>query len=241
MKRRIWAVLTAMMVMCVSFAASCFAEEAEYTPDDVIALLNEVLPEETDLEGTEYYASADETATACYVYCVSDAIAENAAAAEEGGAMEAWQADKVDAYRKYTLMRETVDECGYDTAIVQFMYGAFPEEETDANAETVRDASQIAAYYTISDLDGRDTLTISDSITQDTAPAIADGATFVNGTGSFGAAETEEAEVETTYVWVSKSGKKYHSTSTCSNMKNPSEVTEQEAISRGLEPCSKCW
>ena len=41
-------------------------------------------------------------------------------------------------------------------------------------------------------------------------------------------------------VWAPKTGKKYHSKSTCSNMKNPSEVTIREAKSRGLTPCSKC-
>ncbi|MGI6688023.1 MAG: hypothetical protein ACOX6Y_06705 [Christensenellales bacterium] len=45
---------------------------------------------------------------------------------------------------------------------------------------------------------------------------------------------------EETMVWVSKSGKKYHAVSTCSNMKNPSQVTRAEALRRGLEPCKRC-
>jgi|GEM_PF-3963587 len=45
------------------------------------------------------------------------------------------------------------------------------------------------------------------------------------------------AEVE---VWAPKSGKKYHSSSTCSNMKNPSQITLSAAKSKGLTPCSKC-
>ena len=43
------------------------------------------------------------------------------------------------------------------------------------------------------------------------------------------------------YVWIPNSGKKYHSHSGCSNMKNPSKVTLSEAKSLGFTACSKCW
>lgn len=46
---------------------------------------------------------------------------------------------------------------------------------------------------------------------------------------------------ESGLVWIPKSGKKYHSKSSCSNMKNPSSVTKQEAVNRGYTPCKKCW
>lgn len=56
---------------------------------------------------------------------------------------------------------------------------------------------------------------------------------------------TQTPSVENTgdssMVWIPKSGSKYHSKSSCSNMKNPSQVTEQEAIQRGYEPCKKCY
>lgn len=42
-------------------------------------------------------------------------------------------------------------------------------------------------------------------------------------------------------VWVPNSGSKYHSHSGCSNMKNPQQITKQEAKNRGFEPCKKCW
>ena len=41
-------------------------------------------------------------------------------------------------------------------------------------------------------------------------------------------------------VWVSANGTKYHSNSSCSNMKNPKKVTYDEAIELGYEPCKKC-
>ncbi len=43
------------------------------------------------------------------------------------------------------------------------------------------------------------------------------------------------------YVWIPKTGEKYHKTSTCSGMKDPRKVTVKEAISAGYEPCSKCY
>ena len=52
--------------------------------------------------------------------------------------------------------------------------------------------------------------------------------------------ETSKEETKTEMVWVSKTGSKYHSKSSCSNMKNPSQITKETAIARGLKPCSKC-
>ena len=52
--------------------------------------------------------------------------------------------------------------------------------------------------------------------------------------------ETAAEPVGTT-VWLSRTGSKYHSTPTCSNMKNPIKSTRDEAIAQGREACSKCW
>lgn len=41
-------------------------------------------------------------------------------------------------------------------------------------------------------------------------------------------------------VWCAGTGKKYHKKPSCSNMKNPFEITLTEAQERGLTPCSKC-
>ena len=42
-------------------------------------------------------------------------------------------------------------------------------------------------------------------------------------------------------VWVTDAGLKYHSTSTCSNMKNPVKVTLEHAKAAGYTPCQKCY
>lgn len=42
-------------------------------------------------------------------------------------------------------------------------------------------------------------------------------------------------------VWIPQSGKKYHSHSGCSGMKNPSQVTLSDAQSMGFTACSRCY
>ncbi len=50
-----------------------------------------------------------------------------------------------------------------------------------------------------------------------------------------------EPEEPAEMVWIPTSGTKYHSNESCSNMKNPSKVTKEEAIDRGYTPCKKCY
>lgn len=42
-------------------------------------------------------------------------------------------------------------------------------------------------------------------------------------------------------VWIPQSGSKYHSHSSCSNMKNPSHVSLSYAQGHGYTPCKKCY
>lgn len=43
------------------------------------------------------------------------------------------------------------------------------------------------------------------------------------------------------YVWVSRSGSKYHSYAGCSGMKNPSKIKKADAVSKGYTACKKCY
>lgn len=54
-------------------------------------------------------------------------------------------------------------------------------------------------------------------------------------------AESTEAAEDVVWVWIPKSGSKYHSKSTCSNMKNPSQASIEDAIAWGYTACSKCY
>ena len=42
-------------------------------------------------------------------------------------------------------------------------------------------------------------------------------------------------------VYVSRTGSKYHSNPSCSNMKSPIKMTVDDAIATGRTPCSKCY
>lgn len=48
------------------------------------------------------------------------------------------------------------------------------------------------------------------------------------------------ADLAEPMVWVPKSGEKYHSKSTCSNMKNPRQVKLSEAKACGFTACKRC-
>lgn len=52
---------------------------------------------------------------------------------------------------------------------------------------------------------------------------------------------THSSSDNTETVWIPQSGKKYHCKSTCSGMKEPTEVTLQEAIDLGYTACGKCY
>lgn len=45
----------------------------------------------------------------------------------------------------------------------------------------------------------------------------------------------------TNMVWIPRTGDKYHSSSNCSNMDNPTQVTLEQAQAQGFEKCSKCY
>lgn len=43
------------------------------------------------------------------------------------------------------------------------------------------------------------------------------------------------------YVWICRTGKKYHKTSSCSKMNNPYKISIRDAKSRGYDACKKCY
>ena len=66
---------------------------------------------------------------------------------------------------------------------------------------------------------------------------------YINGECSCGATDpdgTTSGDENTEMVWVSKTGKKYHSNPSCSNMNSPRQITREEAEKEGYTPCSKC-
>lgn len=43
------------------------------------------------------------------------------------------------------------------------------------------------------------------------------------------------------YVWISRTGSKYHRTSSCSGMNSPKKISINDAKKRGYTPCKKCY
>ena len=52
--------------------------------------------------------------------------------------------------------------------------------------------------------------------------------------------ESKSTESKAVYVWIPKSGSKYHRKESCSKMKDPKRVTLESAKSSGYTACSKC-
>ena len=52
---------------------------------------------------------------------------------------------------------------------------------------------------------------------------------------------TKKSTTTEQMVWIPESGTKYHSKSSCSNMKNPSQVSKTRAIELGYSACKRCF
>lgn len=63
-------------------------------------------------------------------------------------------------------------------------------------------------------------------------------------TNSGGSAATDTSQPEGgssgTMVWVTETGSKYHSTSTCSGMKSPKQIPLETALAQGYTACKRC-
>ena len=53
--------------------------------------------------------------------------------------------------------------------------------------------------------------------------------------------QEQKQEQQEKMVWIPSSGSKYHNDASCSGMDNPRQVTKEEAVSMGYEPCKKCY
>lgn len=58
--------------------------------------------------------------------------------------------------------------------------------------------------------------------------------------GNAASAPAPQNQGNTNLVWIPASGTKYHSNSGCSNMKNPTQVTQDEAVAMGYDACKRC-
>lgn len=60
-------------------------------------------------------------------------------------------------------------------------------------------------------------------------------------TGTANTTNDNKPDTKSNTVWIAnKTAKVYHSSKDCSNMKNPTQISLEDAQSKGLRPCSKC-
>lgn len=79
--------------------------------------------------------------------------------------------------------------------------------------------------------------------TEDNKTNTSSGST--SSTPSSGQTSTVSPSISTTpsveMVWIPQKNGKYHKKASCSGMKDPIQITKQEAINRGYDPCGKCY
>ena len=155
-----------------------------------------------------------------------------------------------DTSTTYPFLREIMPEYAVISVGTGNTYG-HPTEDT---LSRLRDAD-VTVFRT--DLQGdirctSDGKTVSFSVSQnadaDTLTPVGGNSTTAPSTPSTPATPStpstqpeEDAPAVGSMVWIPKTGSKYHSYSGCSNMKNPSQVTQSQAEARGYTPCKKCW
>ena len=120
----------------------------------------------------------------------------------------------------------------------------------DHDDEIIVDKSEIESDIIISD----DVISIPEVVSKmEAVSSVSEAEQFVPAAIVFPDTDTvADPEAETTtqitptltdntyMVWKSKSGSKYHSYSSCSNMKSATQITKEEAIALGLDACKKC-
>lgn len=108
--------------------------------------------------------------------------------------------------------------------------------ETRELADAAADTTPSATTAPISDPSTPEVASL-ELLDPETASAPSDSRSLPGDDPSPTPAQSADGDV----VWVSQSGTKYHSTPSCSGMKNPKELTLSQAQSKGYTPCKRCY
>lgn len=112
--------------------------------------------------------------------------------------------------------------CGIDSSSLSASASIPMESETEVTEQPLGDVSVENEQAQVIDIDGEDEEAI-DVQEEEMQP------------------EEEAEATDEEMVWLSKTGKCYHSKSTCSNMKDPVQVPLSEALKKKKKACSKCY
>ena len=117
------------------------------------------------------------------------------------------------------------------------------KESFDAYDTFAFDTQVIIKYHTFpkenkEDIENKDISTASTDSQESVTSKVE---TPTTNTGVSGPTEPiENPPTHDIMVWISKTGSKYHSSPSCSGMKNPTRVTKSEAGTMGYIPCKRC-
>ncbi|MDL2219286.1 hypothetical protein LJC04_02960 [Ruminococcaceae bacterium OttesenSCG-928-O06] len=120
----------------------------------------------------------------------------------------------------------------------------------DALADTQAGLEALQVKFDALELENKTLAEALRTATDQLAEATVRAATAGGGSTAGGAAATStggstvQAAPSTTaagQVWIPQSGKKYHSNANCSGMNNPTQVTVEQAVAAGYEPCKRCY
>lgn len=138
---------------------------------------------------------------------------------------------------------KSVEDEGNGVQFCVYCYNVQPGIEIDyatGDSQIVTGIQEVAASQTATNVEQTDTVTEYAVINSEITEASPEDTEASPETTEVITPEPEtSADV---YVWIpTNGGTKYHSNSNCSNMKNPEQVTLDNAIRTGFTACKKCY
>lgn len=120
-------------------------------------------------------------------------------------------------------------------SVIMFVIGASTASKSiesssdeDAPSVTIENYNTTTSYNNYNEVILNSTTTVSNIETDKPSTTTASPTT------------TTSNNEKTEMVWVSSTGSKYHSKSSCSNMTSPQKISLNDAVKQGYTPCKKC-
>lgn len=204
---------------------SSFGEEAETNTEAAVEGDEEAVAAEageTTAEEAEAAAATDETS--------SDSV-ESAAAAEESPEGSDENSSETDETMVYVT----------DTGTKYHSSASCTGLNNSNSTRSITLDSALEQGYDPCSICYPDAASSSDSSSSETSTTESSEETVSSDSTS--ATENSE-DADATIVYITATGSKYHSSTSCSGLSNANgttAITEEEAIAQGYEPCKKCW
>lgn len=150
--------------------------------------------------------------------------------------------DTVDENWEYIIEAEQNTGIPVETEVVEDIVSEFEENTVDAEKADVKTKVEVEDKTEPQEdikTDAKESVQVYDNESQHVASSN-------NKYDGITPADSNASKPVPTYstggeVWIPQSGSKYHSHSSCSNMKNPSCISLEAAKSMGYEPCKRCY